>query len=91
MSKIIISEKEYEVVRLLAAGLTNKEIAEKLCITIATVTTHIHNIYSKALIDSYAGSSVARLRCALKFFNNEFEEKLYYGKKRMVKNGRKCN
>lgn len=85
MSKIIISEREYDVLELIAQGLTNKEIAEKLCVTVTTVTTHIHSIYSKSLIDYGAGSSVARLRCALKFQNNEFEKKIYYGKNRNAK------
>ena len=91
MEKIIISKREFDVLELLAAGLTNKEIAEKLCVTINTVTTHINSIYSKSLIDSYSGCSVARLRCALKYFNNEYKVKLYYGKDRKVNNGRKCN
>ena len=37
-----------EVLRLIAAGSTNAEIAEELCVTEATVKTHIDNIFSKA-------------------------------------------
>ena len=42
-----LSERELEVLRLLAAGLSNREIAQKLIISTGTVKTHIHNIYGK--------------------------------------------
>lgn len=41
------TEKETEVLKLISAGLSNKEIAEKLDISINTVKTHIKNIYEK--------------------------------------------
>lgn len=43
----LLSERELEVLQVLSAGLTNKEIGEKLCISVATVKTHMINIYSK--------------------------------------------
>ena len=42
-----ISERELEVLRLIAAGLSNREIAEKLFISLNTVKTHTKNINSK--------------------------------------------
>lgn len=39
--------REIELVRMIAHGLTNKAIAEKLFISISTVKTHLHNIYRK--------------------------------------------
>lgn len=42
-----LTEREGEVLRLLAAGLSNKEIAEKLVISISTIKTHITRIYGK--------------------------------------------
>jgi DNA-binding NarL/FixJ family response regulator len=39
-----LSERELSVVRLLAKGKTNQEIAEKLCIARATVTAHLVRI-----------------------------------------------
>lgn len=85
MPKIIITEREYDVLELIAQGLTNKEIAEKLCVTINTVITHIHNLYSKVLIDGQTCQSAIRVRLVLKFQNNEFEKKIYYGKNRNAK------
>jgi DNA-binding NarL/FixJ family response regulator len=45
--KEILSDRENEVLELLAGGLLYKEIAEKLFITHGTVRQHIHNIYEK--------------------------------------------
>jgi LuxR family maltose regulon positive regulatory protein len=42
-----LSQREMEVLRLLIAGLSNREIAEKLVVSTGTVKTHIHNIYGK--------------------------------------------
>ncbi len=42
-----LSEREMEVLRLIAGGLSNREIAEKLFITVGTAKTHANNIYRK--------------------------------------------
>ena len=42
-----ISPREYEVLQLMAAGLSNQEIAGRLFISLNTVKTHISNIYLK--------------------------------------------
>ena len=42
-----ISDRELEVLHLIAAGLSNREIAEKLFISLNTVKTHTKNINSK--------------------------------------------
>ena len=42
-----ISEREMEVLHLIAAGLSNREIADKLFISLNTVKTHTKNINSK--------------------------------------------
>lgn len=43
----ILSPREIEVFTALVDGLSNKEIGEKLFISVSTVKTHIINIYSK--------------------------------------------
>ncbi|MBI5034671.1 MAG: response regulator transcription factor [Chloroflexi bacterium] len=42
-----LSDREMEIVRLLARGLSNREIAEQLVITEGTVKNHVSNILSK--------------------------------------------
>jgi LuxR family maltose regulon positive regulatory protein len=42
-----LSEREIEVLRLVAAGLSNREIAGKLYLSPGTVKTHVHNICGK--------------------------------------------
>jgi LuxR family maltose regulon positive regulatory protein len=42
-----LSARELQVLRLLAAGMSNQEIARKLVITVGTAKSHVHHIYSK--------------------------------------------
>ena len=42
-----ISDREYEVLVLLAGGHTNKEIADRLFVSPNTVKTHLANLYGK--------------------------------------------
>ena len=53
-----LSEREEEIVREVALGLTNKEIAEKLFISIHTVITHRKNITQKLGIKTVSGLTV---------------------------------
>ena len=42
-----LSDREIEVLQLVAEGLSNREIAEQLYITVGTAKTHTINIYRK--------------------------------------------
>ena len=42
-----ITGREWEVARLVAAGLTNQEIGERLFMSVATVKTHLGRLYHK--------------------------------------------
>ncbi len=42
-----LSEREFEVLRLIADGSSNKEIADRLYIGLSTVKKHINHIYDK--------------------------------------------
>jgi len=42
-----LSEREVEVLRLLAAGMTNPEIAARIVLSAGTVARHTANIYAK--------------------------------------------
>jgi LuxR family maltose regulon positive regulatory protein len=56
-----ISERELEVLHLIAAGLSNREIADKLFISLNTVKTHTKNINSKLDVNSRT-KAVARAK-----------------------------
>jgi len=56
-----LSERETEVLRLVAQGLSNRQIAARLVITLNTAKTHIHNI-SQKLDVSTRTQIVARAR-----------------------------
>lgn len=53
-----LSEREKDVIIGLVQGMTNKEIAEYLCISINTVITHRRNIARKLQIHSPAGLTI---------------------------------
>ena len=53
-----LSEREKEVIISLVQGMTNKEIADHLCISINTVITHRRNIARKLQIHSPAGLTI---------------------------------
>ena len=53
-----LSNREVDVLRLLARGLSEKEIAGKLCISPGTVHTHVAHIYEKLGVRSRAGVAV---------------------------------
>jgi LuxR family maltose regulon positive regulatory protein len=42
-----LSERELEVLALIAEGLTNREVASRLFLSLHTVKAHAHNIYGK--------------------------------------------
>lgn len=47
-----LTEREYEVLRLIGAGYTNRQIAQELVITLNTVKKHSTNIYGKLGVTS---------------------------------------
>jgi DNA-binding CsgD family transcriptional regulator len=53
-----ISKRETEIIDLISHGLSNKEIASQLNVSLTTVRTHVYNIFKKA----GAGSRVELLR-----------------------------
>jgi DNA-binding NarL/FixJ family response regulator len=52
---VVLSERELEIIGLVAEGLTNKEIADKLFISSHTVMTHRKNIMVKLGVNNTAG------------------------------------
>lgn len=56
-----LTERELEIMRLLAAGQSNRELAKDLVLSLGTVKTHVHNIYGKLGVGSRL-QAVARAR-----------------------------
>ncbi|NLM78170.1 MAG: response regulator transcription factor [Ruminococcaceae bacterium] len=59
--KEIFSERELDIVRLLQQGLSNREIADKLYLTVGTVKNYLSQIYLKLDVNDRA-NAVIRLR-----------------------------
>lgn len=51
-----LTEREAEILRLVAEGLTNREIAEQIFLSRYTVETHIKHIYRKLAVSSRTGA-----------------------------------
>ena len=47
-----LSAREIEILRALATGVSNKELASQLFISVATVKTHLIHIYQKLGVDT---------------------------------------
>jgi len=47
VQKLEISKREYQVLKEVALGLSNKEIADKLYLTESTIKTHVSNLLLK--------------------------------------------
>ena len=53
-----LSAREKEIIVEVVKGLINKQIAEKLCLSVHTVITHRRNIANKLQIHSPAGLTI---------------------------------
>jgi DNA-binding CsgD family transcriptional regulator len=54
LKKLNLSNREYEVLQLLAKGYSNAEIAKRLYLALSTVKTHVSNIFVKMDVKSRA-------------------------------------
>jgi NarL family two-component system response regulator LiaR len=57
-----LTERESEVLKLVARGLSNQEIADKLHVSEGTVTTHIRNILAKLQLANRTQAALYALR-----------------------------
>ena len=57
-----LSGREVEIIQLVAEGMSNKEIAEKIFLSVHTVTTHRKNIMSKLGVNNTAGLVMFAIR-----------------------------
>jgi DNA-binding NarL/FixJ family response regulator len=57
-----LSPREFEILGLLAAGLSNKALAERLFISERTARTHVSNILSKLGFESRTQAALWAVR-----------------------------
>lgn len=57
-----LSEREVEVLRLVAQGLSNREIADRLFISSRTAESHVQHIYTKIGLSTRAGAAMFAMR-----------------------------
>jgi DNA-binding NarL/FixJ family response regulator len=60
-----LSDREVEVLRLLARGRSMRQIGERLYISQSTVHTHVAHIYEKAEVNTRAGAALFAMEHAL--------------------------
>lgn len=51
----MLTNRELDIVRMIVLGLHNAQIAVKLCVSEATVKSHLHHIYEKLGVDGRMG------------------------------------
>ncbi len=59
-----LTERERDVLELVAQGLTNREVAARLFISSGTVRTHLEHVYEKLGVRTRAGAVAAAFRAA---------------------------
>lgn len=73
-----LTPREKGVIELMAKGLNNYEICDILCISPATLKTHIMSIYGKYGLSGYGNSrkntGVMRLQAVLKYLDSQLKE-----------------
>lgn len=57
-----LTERETEVLRLLAGGMTNKEIAQTLILSVRTIEAHLRSIYGKLNVSSRTEAALWAVR-----------------------------
>ena len=65
-----LTEREIEVLRLVAQGLSNKEIADRLAISPETARTHVNRILSKLQVASRVQATLYALRTGIADLNS---------------------
>jgi NarL family two-component system response regulator LiaR len=70
----LLSERESEVLRLVALGMSNKEVAEELFLSQRTVKAHLTNVFNKLNVASRSEAIVKGLQWGLVTLENTEDE-----------------
>ena len=62
----VLTPREIEILRLVAAGMTNREIAKELVISLTTVKTHVQRIISKLEVSDRTQAAVKAIEMGLR-------------------------
>jgi DNA-binding NarL/FixJ family response regulator len=65
-----LTEREIEVVRLLARGLQTKQVARNLQISVKTADFHVQNAYRKMGVSTRAGATLFAMQHGLVTWEN---------------------
>jgi len=57
-----LTDREREVLELVATGITNREVAQELFISVNTVKVHLRNVYTKLGADSRTEATIIAVR-----------------------------
>ncbi|MEL7976497.1 helix-turn-helix transcriptional regulator [Isoptericola sp. F-RaC21] len=60
----VLTARELDVARLVADGLANKQVADRLCVSVRTVEVHLGRVFRKVGVSSRAELTVVALRPA---------------------------
>lgn len=71
-----ITEREVEILQLLAQGIENKEIARRLVVRNATVRTHVSNILRKLQLANRVQATLYALRAGITSLEDETPDQL---------------
>ena len=74
LTNLPISKREKEILVQLALGKTNKEISERLCVSISTVRNHVSHIFSKLRITNRSQATAIAIFCGLLTHDSFLEE-----------------
>jgi DNA-binding NarL/FixJ family response regulator len=53
-NELVLTTREIQILRLLESGLSNRDIADRLCIALHTVKNHVHSVLSKLGVSTRA-------------------------------------
>ncbi len=70
----VLTGREQQILRLIACGLSNREISFNLAISESTVENHIHHIYTKLGISNRAQAVMYAFQLRLITLHNDMTE-----------------